>query len=512
MNNSIKKLLAFSGLLIMVGTISSCATANFCSVEDKAHILYAFDTGVTAYYDANDTASTSSAVTYPVFEGNTNVVKSYSLSNSTQITTINTSATSSGYLLPSIEYWSFIDNKVLDLAFDQYIQYEATLETPVTVTKATATVAQVKEALYGFYGTDGVKQADGWGYIKYFGSDQSSSKLWEHFDLWTAQARIDLGIEKSPSHDYYSLYKSTMEGVISNNRACIATVSGQYGSYGSGSNVTVSISEKTWAYAWGQGFFEGLIVYPVSWMIDTFAVNFGAGGWGQIWAIVLITIIVRSFILLVTFKSVMGQQRMTEMQPEIAKIQQKYPNSNTNQAQKQRMAQETTALYKKYRVNPLSQILVMIVQFPVFICVWGAMQGSAILSSDSVLGLNLSSSISTTLLNFTNWPNTASWWTALVLFILMAIAQFIAMKVPQWIQKSKQKKIKKLSANPAQDKNQSQMRMVSNIMVIMIIVMGFMLPAAMGVYWLVGAIYSLGQSLITTVLIPSLKGKRKVNK
>ena len=56
----------------------------------------------------------------------------------------------------------------------------------------------------------------------------------------------------------------------------------------------------------------------------------------------------------------------------------------------------------------------MIIQFPVFIAVWGAMTGAAALSSDAVLGLNLSGSISSTLTNIKNWPNVGGWWTAAV--------------------------------------------------------------------------------------------------
>ena len=145
---------------------------------------------------------------------------------------------------------------------------------------------------------------------------------------------------------------------------------------------------------------------------------------------------------------------MQELQPEIAKIQAKYPNSNTNNYERQRLAAETQALYKKHKINPFTSIIVMIVQFPIFICVWGAMQGSAILSSDSVLGLNLSTSISSVLTTWSNWSNPASGvWTALGLFLLMAGAQTVAMLLPQWLQKAKKQKLAKLGRNPAQKEN-----------------------------------------------------------
>ena len=88
-----------------------------------------------------------------------------------------------------------------------------------------------------------------------------------------------------------------------------------------------------------------------------------------------------------TIKQSAASAKMNQLQPEIQKIQAKYPNANTNQYDKQRMAQEMQKLYKKHKINPLSSILTMIVQFPVFICVWGAMQGNAYLSSGALFNV-----------------------------------------------------------------------------------------------------------------------------
>ena len=50
--------------------------------------------------------------------------------------------------------------------------------------------------------------------------------------------------------------------------------------------------------------------------------------------------------------------------------------------------------------------------------------------------------------------------------------------------------------------------MVSYVMLAMIIVMGFTLPAAMGVYWFVGAIVSLIQTVFTQVVFAGGKKKK----
>ena len=45
------------------------------------------------------------------------------------------------------------------------------------------------------------------------------------------------------------------------------------------------------------------------------------------------------------------------------------------------------------------------------------------------------------------------------------------------------------------------MKIVTWVMMIMIIFMGFSLASAMGVYWFVGALISIGQSVITQAII-----------
>lgn len=201
---------------------------------------------------------------------------------------------------------------------------------------------------------------------------------------------------------------------------------------------------------------------------------------------------------------------MTELQPEISKIQNKYPNANTNNYEKQKMAEEMQRLYKKNKVNPFLTIIFMIIQFPVFICVWSALSGSAELSTGAFLGLDLSASISSALFKGENWGAAGNFsaWTALVLFVLMAIAQTAAMLLPQWMQKRKTKGIAKLQKNPNQKSQDNKMKWFTYIMLAMIIVMGFSLASALGIYWLVGALFSLGQTLITQKITERKKKKR----
>ena len=498
--------------LASVALFASGCTANFSTNEEKSRIAYAFETGVSTFnvgpVEASDTkvATLVAGNVYQVYEvikdGNGNVTD---YSYSSQLKTIISSAKKSSVAVPSIEYFVELDKKVFERAVEQYkVTTGVTLDL-TTVEQSTLNVVM-----------------EDYGYVKFYGNGDTFG----NYKAINNELRDAYGLtgNKVASLDFENYYISSLTSLVDSYKSTI-TVYPQYkyGNYGE-NNTSIILEKVTWGDAWGKGghLIEGLIVYPVAWMIDGFAHAFAGGknatvdqinsayqsGVPQILSILVVTVIVRLFIFLCTFRSTLAQKKMAELQPELAKIQQKYPNANTNQAQKQRLAEEQMRLYKKHKVNPLSQLLVLIIQFPVFIGVWGAMTGAAVLSTGKFLGLHLSASIWETLKMGTQKGANPGFWTALVLILLMSAGQFFAMKVPQWIQKAKTKKVSRLGKNPAQQQQARTANIVSYVMLIMIIVMGFTLPAAMGVYWFVGAIVSLIQTLFTNVIFAGNKKKK----
>ena len=482
--------LTIAGISLLAGALvlTGC-TASFCSPKDKAHLLYAFDYGVSDYYDHQVEGS------YQAFPGNTNIYYTVVIPNSSSsgIGKANSDAAAANIQAPTMAYFVNMDKLVLKKALTVYGETRG-----VAIDYATVSYADCIAAL------------DDYGYLKYSGDN-----LWDNYDALNKQLKemsADpmtnlIGYDDLPSNDYINIYKNGMNGLINGYRSCIAIAEEDYGYYGYANGlhyrdtdrISVTLEAKDWGYAWSKGFFEGLLVFPIAWLTETFVRGFKnigvVGGLAQLLAIFAITFIVRSLMLLVTIKQTTGNAKMQALQPEMAKIQNKYPNANTNNYEKQQMASEMQKLYKKHKINPLASLLVMVVQFPVFICVWGALQGCASLSSDSIFNLHLSDAINTVLFNGANWSN-GSAVTALILFLLMAGAQVASMLLPQIIQKIKRKKIASLGKNPAQTEQQNRMKMFTYIMMAMIIFMGFTLPSAMGVYWFVGALFSICQTLI----------------
>ena len=509
--------ITLAGFVVLAGALllTGC-TKSFCSTNDKAHILYAIDYGVSDYYDHEVEDSTQ------VFAGNTNLYYKVNVpvSSGSGIVKVTNDAIKANLPTPSLNYFVHFDQIVLETALKSYY-----LETQnVEITDFTAVTFD-----------DALNALDKYGYLKFSGNN-----LWDNWDDINNQLKVKsqeagsgIVLDDLPNKDYLALYKKDLNSMISGYRSCIAIKDGKYGYYGYANGAEyrkhfseigeaekgpVAIEAKSWASAWNLNgkftFWEGLLVYPIAWLTETFVAGFktfvSLPGLAQLLAIFAITFIVRSVMLVVTIKQTAGNAKMTALQPEITKIQNKYPNANTNNYEKQQMAQEMNRLYKKNKINPLSTLLVMVVQFPVFICVWGALQGCASLSSDAFLNLHLSDSINNVLFNGANWSN-GSAVTALFLFLFMAGAQVISMLLPQWIQAKKRKQVASLGKNPAQNEQQNRMKMFTYVMMAMIIFMGFTLPSAMGVYWFVGALFSIVQTLIIEK-INSSKAKKKGNK
>lgn len=492
-----KTKLVLGGITLLLGAVvlSGC-TASFCTVTDKAHILYAFDYGITDYVSA-DTTETKVEQAYAYIDG-TKVtfdnVKYKTYETRAEVYNfcstykkIDETASKNGIRLPSFSFLTDLDAVVLGHALKAG-GYTTDSAKSITVDKI---ARDYKDA----NAEKGV--LDIFGYLKYDDSVNNKKVLWTNFTTYVDETKAIVGADAAPSNDYWTLYKSTMNSNINAYRSCLAVKTGDYGAYGP-RGVAVEIQGKKWT-DW-KGLLEFLLVWPIGAFIDVLTSSFlNAGaipGVAQMLSILVVTFVIRGLMMVLTIKQSATSAKMNELQPEIQKIQAKYPNSNTDNNQRQRMAAEMQKLYKKHGVNPMSTFIVMIFQFPIFICVWGAMQGSAYLSSGQLFGLlRFSDSISSALFNASNWA-TGTAEVALGLFLLMSAAQTVAMLLPQWIQKSKAKDVAKLGKNPAQKQQNNRMKWFTYIMLAMIIFMGFSLASGMGIYWLFGAVFSVIQTLV----------------
>ncbi len=92
------------------------------------------------------------------------------------------------------------------------------------------------------------------------------------------------------------------------------------------------------------------------------------GNWG--WAILLLTLSLQVLLFPLTWKSLRAAAQMKKLQPEVAKLQQKYAGDA------QKLSAETMALYKAKGANPLGGCLPMVLQMPIFIALFNALRNS----------------------------------------------------------------------------------------------------------------------------------------
>ena len=84
--------------------------------------------------------------------------------------------------------------------------------------------------------------------------------------------------------------------------------------------------------------------------------------WGL--AIIILTLIVRLILMPLTFRQYRSAQAMTKLQPKIKELQRKYKTD------KRKLQEETMKLYQEYRVNPFASCLPLLLQMPIFICLY----------------------------------------------------------------------------------------------------------------------------------------------
>lgn len=206
-----------------------------------------------------------------------------------------------------------------------------------------------------------------------------------------------------------------------------------------------------------EGIWNQYFVYPLSLMIKYFADMF-SGSFG--WAIVVVTIIIRLIILPLNIKQIKSSQAMQAIQPELKALQEKYSSKDAKTQQK--LQEETMKLFQKHGVNPFSGCLPIFIQMPILIAMYHAIMRTEEIKQGTFLWFSLGS------------PD-------YILPIIAGILTFIQQKL--------------MMAGTSAQQN-PQLAVMLYLMPIMIAVFAFFFPAALALYWVVGNIFMVVQTLL----------------
>jgi len=208
------------------------------------------------------------------------------------------------------------------------------------------------------------------------------------------------------------------------------------------------------------GIWNKWFVYPMSLMITFFADLFTSGeeiGYGL--AIVVVTIIIRLILVPLNVKQLKSSKAMQDIQPELKEIQKKYSSKDAKTQQK--LQQETMALFQKHGVNPLAGCLPIFIQMPVMIAMYHAIMRTPGVKDANFLWFHLGHS-------------------DYILPLIAGAATYLQQKLMMSGNASAQ--------NP-------QMQIMLYVMPLFITVIGMFFPSALALYWVVGNVFMVAQTL-----------------
>ena len=216
-----------------------------------------------------------------------------------------------------------------------------------------------------------------------------------------------------------------------------------------------------------EGLFNAIFVKPLAFIL--LKIGFLVNSFTL--SLIIITFIIRILVFPLSQKMVKQSEDMKKMQPEMTKIQKKY-QGKTDQESMMKQNTEMMALYKKYNVNPLAGCLFSLIQLPLFIAFFEAVQRTPAIFEEKFLALQLGTT-----------PNVgiagSNFYAYLILVLLIAGTTYYSMKMTQV----------DMESNPS-------MKTMPLMMTVMITVTSLFMPAALGIYWVTSNVFTILQNIL----------------
>jgi len=219
--------------------------------------------------------------------------------------------------------------------------------------------------------------------------------------------------------------------------------------------------------------FLTVIAKPIFWLLEK--LHGLIGNWG--WAIVLLTIVIKTIFYPLQAASYRSMARMKAVTPRLMALRERYGEDRV------RLNQAMMELYKTEKINPLGGCLPIVVQIPVFIALYWVLLSSVEMRDAPWIGWIQDLAAPDTL--FGTIPGLDM--PVGLLPILMAVTMFI------------QTKLNPTPPDPVQAKLMMFMPLIFSVMF-------FFFPSGLVLYWLVNNIYSIIQQWLIT---RSIEGAKK---
>ena len=188
-------------------------------------------------------------------------------------------------------------------------------------------------------------------------------------------------------------------------------------------------------------------------------------------AVILVSIAIRLIAFPITRKTALQSELIKKAQPEIERIQKKYKDKQ-DQESMMKQNQELLAVYQKYNINPMSGCLFSMLQLPLFIAFFEAIQRTPAIFEDIFLGLQLGT---TPAVGITS----ATFYMYAILVILIGATTYLSFKM-----------------NSTGNMQDPSMKMMPYMMTGMIIFTSLFMPSALGIYWITTNVFTIIQNIL----------------
>lgn len=212
-----------------------------------------------------------------------------------------------------------------------------------------------------------------------------------------------------------------------------------------------------------------VFVKPLAWLI----VNLGKIIGNQYGiSIILVTILIKLILLPFSIKTLKQSENMQKAQPKINKIEKKYANK-TDQESMMMKSSEMMAVYKEYKINPVSGCLLGFIQIPLFFAFYEALYRLPLLFEGKFLCFHM---------GMTPLAGAGKGeYYYLILPVLVGLVTYFSFKMNKGSISEEQKK---------------QMGIMFNIMIVMIFITSFSMSTSIIIYWITNSLFTVIQNVI----------------
>jgi len=253
------------------------------------------------------------------------------------------------------------------------------------------------------------------------------------------------------------------------------------------------------------GPFYAWFVYPCAWISlqISYALRSAWGGLNVLLAIFVLLFIIRGLTLMITLRSSLQNEKMTEVQGKIAEINAKYKGL-TDSFSKQRKAQETMELYKKHKIKPFAAFEQVMITLPIFMIIYRVVTitrpfKTTVLFNTWNFGTTPTSQIFSN--NFIHGG-----WTYLLFLLIIIPVQFVSMKFPQIMAKKRNKSLS-TPISAAGNKQTKKTKIIQTVFTGVMCLIVVFSAVGVGVYWLLSSLFTILQSYIVHLVI--MKSRKK---